>query len=970
MNRILTTFAFLFALFVGAAGQSSQDREAIKAALVEFFADYEYPDDDMKGLPAPRLESVAVDGRRQIVTATVSSDFAAQQFSTKIVKKTYRKMAKSLPKPYNKYSMKIVCNGLAIDDYVPPEDYTPKRRGAQWGDIEYEGAPWVSNVSRPDVPSLGLDGRHLSIWASHGYYYDVANAVWKWQRPGLFCTNEDMFTQTVVTPYLIPMLERAGAVVFTPRERDYQTKEIIIDNAAGTRGGYSETVSGSSRWDDTAERGFALHTGSYRDGENPFTAGTARVAAATGRQRSAIEAAYQPNLPEEGAYAVYVSYQTLPESVDDALYTVYHQGQQTVFRVNQRMGGGTWVYLGTFRFDKGSDEFNRVVVSTLSDTKGLVTTDAVRFGGGMGNIRRGESTSGMPRCLEGARYTAQWYGAPYSVYSTRKGSDDYADDINVRSLMTNWLAGGSPFVPAREGKGVPIELCLAVHSDAGYTARRDSTIGTLTICTTDFNDGRLGSGATRMMSSDFAEALLAGVKRDVAHEYGRWSVRRTLDRNYSETRLPEVPSAIIETLSHQNYNDMRYGHDPNFKFTLARSLYKTILRFVADQHGRPAVVQPLSPSRFRAEITGRNRVRLTWNAVEDKLEPTAVPTAYKVYTAAGRSDYDNGVLTKRTSMEMEVEPGVVYRFRVSAVNRGGESLPTASLAACYVSSDAETVLIVDGFRRLSGPATVDDGMSQGFLLDDDAGVQRGLFSGWGGAQQCFDKSRGGRDGANGLGYSGYEMAGTFVMGNEFNYVETHADAIAAARRYNIASCSRDCIDGGDVTLEPYSAVDLFFGLEQDDGRSLRSYKTFTPAMQTALTRYTAAGGRLLVSGAYIGRDMQRYAERTFLSSVLKTEYEGADSIAGDTINGLGMDFIVYRKANPTHYAAASTDVLRPLGNAFCVMQYEGGASAATAYDGQDYKTFVMGFPLECIVDTRQRGSIMAGILAFLMKNEE
>ena len=38
--------------------------------------------------------------------------------------------------------------------------------------------------------------------------------------------------------------------------------------------------------------------------------------------------------------------------------------------------------------------------------------DAVRFGGGMGNISRGGKTSGLPRYLEGARYAAQWSGFP------------------------------------------------------------------------------------------------------------------------------------------------------------------------------------------------------------------------------------------------------------------------------------------------------------------------------------------------------------------------------------------------------------------------------------------------------------------------------------------------------------------------------------------------------------------------------
>ena len=123
--------------------------------------------------------------------------------------------------------------------------------------------------------------------------------------------------------------------------------------------------------------------------------------------------------------------------MSDAKYIVYHKGEATEFSVNQRMGGGTWVYLGTFDFDKGCNEFNRVVCTNKASRRGVVTTDAVRFGGGMGNIERGGYTSGLPRCLEGARYYAQWAGAPYKVYGGRKGENDYADDINTRSLMTN-----------------------------------------------------------------------------------------------------------------------------------------------------------------------------------------------------------------------------------------------------------------------------------------------------------------------------------------------------------------------------------------------------------------------------------------------------------------------------------------------------------------------------------------------------
>jgi len=38
---------------------------------------------------------------------------------------------------------------------------------------------------------------------------------------------------------------------------------------------------------------------------------------------------------------------------------------------------------------------------------------------------------------------------------------------------------------------------------------------------------------------------------------------------------------------------MKLGQDPNFKFCMARSLYKTIVRYINNAHGKPTVIQPL-----------------------------------------------------------------------------------------------------------------------------------------------------------------------------------------------------------------------------------------------------------------------------------------------------------------------------------------------------------------------------------------
>lgn len=912
----------------------------------------------------PYLVSYNLDDRRRTLNVQLSPSFAAQDFTASSVRFYYKRLAKALPRPYNKYKLTIMAGGLPIEQLVAGSKCEKGMPNA-WGKTEYEGAPWVMNDSRPYFVSHGLFDRHLSLWASHGRYYDGKKDRWKWQRPNLFGTTEDLFTQTIVIPYLIPMLENAGAVVFTPRERDWQKNEVIVDN--GGRG-YVED-SGKETWKTAQEKGFAYHAGTYRDGENPFTQGTARAVKAT-KKADVSWASYQPNIPQGGKYAVYVSYQSLKNSVSDAQYIVMHKGQRTVFKVNQQMGGGTWVYLGTFDFDRGNNEFNRVVVTNSSSESGVVTTDAVRFGGGMGNIERGGSCSGMPRCLEGARYSAQWAGAPYSVYSSKNGSDDYGDDINVRSNMTNWLAGGSTYVPTLEGKKVPIELSLAVHSDAGYTTVNDSIIGSLAICTTSFNDGRLNSGVSRMVSHDFADSLLTGLQRDISGKYRKWTRRYLWDRNYSETRKPEVPSAIIETMSHQNFADMRRGLDPNFRFTLARSLYKTILRFVNGNHSVPSVVQPLPVSNFRIERNSSEGLRLSWIAEKDEQEPTAVPTSYIVYTSEDGMGFDNGTVVYTSSFDFEAKKGVNYCFKVTALNRGGESFPSETLAA-YLSKSAHAkdILVVDGFSRLSGPAVVDDYSRQGFDLGSDIGVSYGLTAGWNGRQQCFDKSRAGSEGEGSLGYCGDELAGRFIMGNNRDGSVCHVKDIAMSGAYNVVGCSLEALDNNLVKLDHYNLVDIAFGLQRNDGHSLVVYKTFSETLQSKLRSYAKSGGRILVSGAYVGSDMTQPHERSFMSDVLKTTFTGTDTNAGNNmVDGLGLSFDIIRQINDRHFAATSVDRIAACdGRSFAAMRYQDGSTAGVAYDGTDYKSFVMGYPYECINNVRTRQQVMKGLLGFLLK---
>ena len=83
---------------------------------------------------------------------------------------------------------------------------------------------------------------------------------------------EDLYTQSYVVPFLVPMLENAGANVLLPRERDWNVHEVIVDNDE-SGSGYLE----AGVWDNAPDSGFANPKAAYLYQENPFRMGTARM---------------------------------------------------------------------------------------------------------------------------------------------------------------------------------------------------------------------------------------------------------------------------------------------------------------------------------------------------------------------------------------------------------------------------------------------------------------------------------------------------------------------------------------------------------------------------------------------------------------------------------------------------------------------------------------------------------------------
>ena len=952
--------ALLAALVVILSVQSlsaQTDNSVIRARIKEYATQYK-GDFDLKRIRVERTD-INRNGRR--LDIYLNQNFGYQLFRPETVDSIYASLRSSMPRDVRDYSLHIHTGGKTIERLVPNWARKNTTKKDLWNETVYNGRPWVNNESLVYTPQKGLANIHMAVTPSHGLYFDNNDTIWKWQRPSLYCTREDLLTQSFAYPYLIPMLQNAGAVVYTARERDWQTNGVTVKSGSSNYredGVWTQNIAGGYSPDSIR----ILPDTSMVETRKAVTGNSAGIPMST--------AFWIPDIPEDGDYGVYVTYQTDSNSIDDARYIVFHTGGTTTFRVNQQMGGGTWVYLGTFHFKAGQNPKGMVSLDNSSDMSGTVNADAVRFGGGTAVEQRNGVEITAPRYNMGARYYTRFAGAPDSIFSKYSGTDDYREDIWTRPYMSNWLSGGSIFNKANPGLGVPLELYFALHTDAGYTYG-DTLYGSLGICTTDFAKGILGDGHSRDVSRDLTDMVLSGLRRDLTAAIGRkWIYRGVWDKNYCESREPQILSMLLELLSHQNFKDVALALNPNFRFEASRSIYKSMLKYISFMHGRSYVVQPLPVDHFGIEQTGDNSLTLSWQAVKDTLEPTAVPYGYLVYMAIDDNGFDNGTFTRINSYRFTTEPDRLYRFKVTAVNEGGQSLPSETLAACLASDSKGTALVVNGFQRLSGPQTVQTDSTQGFDIFSDPGVQYMRSPILTGEQLIFSLGSIDSDEEISLGIGNDTLKGTLLAGNTFDYPEIHGRSISAAG-WSFVSCSRESVQDGMVNLNGYKVVDLILGLQKRSAQDTicnKDYSTFPPVLQRLIRDYLNNGGALLCSGSYIGADMiSDLKDESFTTQVLHYRWEGPlPSGTENRIKGMRSKATIKRTADRYSYGLTKPDVVSPVGIATTLFTYpDSKLSAGVGYKDRTYSTLSLGFPLESVQQSKERDRIMKSALNYL-----
>jgi hypothetical protein len=951
-----------------------------------------------------KVDSAKVDLLNQRLTIYLSKRFSYQTFRTETVPPIYDLFKKYLGRKFKKFDLTLYSLNQPIENLIPNffrSDSSQFDRSRMPIEKFRLTPPILQNLNKTGwQPTNGLFNRNIALWQSHGFYYSREKDRWEWMRPRLFNTVEDLLPMSFVIPYLVPMLENAGATVFLPRERDLQTHMVIVDNDSPTLFGEYREI-GNKNWQKGNEPGFDIGNPPYPANFNPFLQGSYRICQSD--TTNSAQAEWIPNIHETGMYGVYISYHNSIENVPDAHYTVYHSGGKTEIQINQQIGGNTWLYLGQFKFKKGLNaNLGKVVLANQSDFPGkMLTADAVRFGGGMGNIIRGGSVSGYPRYAEGARYYLQFAGMPDTlVYNLNKDTTDYNDDYQSRGEYVNYLRG-RPFGPNKnrevEGLKIPIDLSLAFHTDAGIAA--DSTIGTLMIYS--IMDAEtldvFPDGMSRLANRDLGDILQTQIVDDIRLKYRPdWTRRDLRDASYSEAWRPNVPACLLELLSHQNFIDMRYALSPQFRFDISRSIYKGMLKFIATQYQYKYVVQPLPVSHFHAFFSDSAEVTLRWQPVHDPLEETAIPERYIIYTQIEENGFDNGTLVDTTEYIFKnLKPDEIYSYKVTAVNKGGESFASEVLSVCWMDSSQPPILIINGFDRIAPPEYVDEPNFKGFANFLDPGVADKFTFNLTGSQFDFDPNSPYRtNDAPGHGSSLANYETKLIAGNSHDYPFIHGAAIKNCG-YSFVSTSDEAFWDGMVNANQFKIIDLILGEEKtttfpDPNPEYSTFmminennRAFPEKLKAKIKSFLDSGGNLFVSGAYVGSDVVGNKDSTlndikFAREVLKIDWQTNHAAITGKIYFVDSLFIQSKEVfdfnteyRPDLYAVEFPDAIDPVKGAKTILRYaENRFSAGTAYLGNDYSVIVFGFPFETIVDEGLRNRVMKAVLRMLQSKEK
>jgi hypothetical protein len=764
-------------------------------------------------------------------------------------------------------------------------------------------------------PSGALSG--VTVFVSGGHGWTAGNSAWFLQRPVALSMCED-YGNIDQMNYFVAYAWNAGATVVPFRPVGWQPIEVVLDNddpGVTFTGAWSNGVSSKYYENGATNSGIVYRTTSSA----PTETATARYAA---------------TIPETGYYPVYC-FTIAGANRTRQTYRVAHAGGLTETTLDHRLVGNGWVWLGTYYFDAGGPAY--VEITNQSPESGAIIADAIRWGGGQGDVARPGpgAASGYPRDEEGQRYWAHSElgnnaaGFDSTIWDLA-GSDDQSDNVGAAGRFAREMN-------QEPAGGVQVDRWRRVHLEFHTNAFDGNARGQLCLIT--------DLGATTYQTQ-LATILSNEVDADMTLLNGQfehnWIDRgaATLTGSYGAIATSangnEFDATICELAFHDNQTDAELLRDPRVRSAMARACVHGLIRFLNTLPGSqvPLAFAPATPEDVAAVDAGGGDVLLTWQPPLSNGALGDPATGYVIYQSA--DGYAFGaplVLGDVTSVTIGgVQPGETRYFRIAATNAGGESQPSEVLAVRRPTSGAiGDVLLVNAFDRLDRRTTPTQTFAQ---PPNYAGL-------------TIQRQR-------------------WREANAFDYVIEHGAALAAFDA-GFSSCANEAVANQRVALTDYDAVVWIAGNESTFDR------VFSTTEQTRVNAYLATGNGLFVSGADVGYTLINQGQgSSFAQNTLHINFvndnAGTFNVSGAAGSILadvgGFDF---DPASGAAYRVLAPDVLGANGaNARACLNYVGGLGGVAGVQQRGAANVVtFGFPFEAISDPAARAAVMQRVIEFL-----
>ncbi len=518
------------------------------------------------------------------------------------------------------------------------------------------------------VETGALAGASIFLSAGHGWRYSDALGRWGTQRGNSYGVIEDHTNAEALNQYLVPLLERAGARVYTARERDWRTDAQLLDD------GHVDVVR-SPGWHVQASPG--AHGGSHL----VHVGAPVNDAFVFYPFRAVVDAPADVYLWHETSAA---------KAATEVSIEIFHAAGRSTRVLDQRQDGDTWRHVGRYMFRAG-DVLQGVRLAAPDGAQAIGwVADAVRFGGGVGDVVDpiGGTASGYPRWEDSGRYHVGYLGFPGWVNS------------GTVNAMPRWAAWEHE--PWESGRSVYV----AWHSNAADSATARGT-SSFAYASSGFQ-GPFTGVAGGLQLRDAIHSRIAGAVQALWD--ADWNDRGVYTHWFGEissNHNPEMPASLHEMAFHTSPDDAASLLDPRFRGLVARAVYQGIQTYYRDNVAGYDVDEflPPPPTHLSIDCTSDGRANVRWREPDvraDRMTGDA-PDHYRLYRSSDARDLTVYAESPSTTLMLDhLTSRKPTYVRVTAVNAAGESLPTEVLGCVPPTAveGAARVLVVSGFDRL------------------------------------------------------------------------------------------------------------------------------------------------------------------------------------------------------------------------------------------------------------------------------